>query len=120
MGLRVQDLMDPKIFRQKLEVVLKEKNAVLAKVYNRLPLSADEICSRYLDELAPRIVPMVTDAVGLVHEALADGQQRALGRRAGDVPRSRPRHLSVRDLVEPCRGRSVHRCGDRASRHRSR
>ena len=44
MGLRVQDLMDPKIFRQKLEVVLKEKNAILAKVYNRLPLSADEIC----------------------------------------------------------------------------
>jgi adenylosuccinate synthase len=73
-GLRVQDLMDPKIFRQKLEVVLKEKNAILAKVYNRLPLSADEICSRYLDELAPRIVPMVTDAVGLVHEALAEGR----------------------------------------------
>ena len=72
-GLRVQDLMDPKIFRQKLEVVLKEKNAVLAKVYNRLPLSADEICARYLDELAPRIVPMVTDAVALVHEALARG-----------------------------------------------
>ena len=37
-GLRVQDLLDPKIFRQKLDVVLKEKNAILAKVYNRLPL----------------------------------------------------------------------------------
>ena len=33
-GLRVQDLLDPKIFREKLDVVLKEKNAVLAKVYN--------------------------------------------------------------------------------------
>ena len=43
-GLRVQDLLDPKIFRQKLDVVLKEKNQVLAKVYNRLPLSADDIC----------------------------------------------------------------------------
>ena len=72
-GLRVQDLMDPKIFRQKLEVVLKEKNAILAKVYNRLPLDADEICGLYLDELAPRIVPMVADAVGLVHEALSEG-----------------------------------------------
>ncbi|MFZ0665851.1 MAG: adenylosuccinate synthase [Acidimicrobiales bacterium] len=71
-GLRVQDLMDPKIFRQKLEVVLKEKNAILAKVYNRLPLSADEICARYLDELAPRIIPMITDSVALVHEALAE------------------------------------------------
>jgi adenylosuccinate synthase len=71
-GLRVQDLMDPKIFRQKLEVVLKEKNAILAKVYNRLPLSADEICDRYLGELAPRVVPMVADTVALVHEALAE------------------------------------------------
>ncbi len=34
-GLRVQDLLDPKIFREKLDVVLREKNAVLAKVYNR-------------------------------------------------------------------------------------
>ena len=35
-GLRVQDLLDEKIFREKLEVVLKEKLAVMAKVYNRL------------------------------------------------------------------------------------
>jgi len=72
-GLRVQDLLDPKIFRQKLDVVLKEKNQVLAKVYNRLPLSADDICELYLDQLAPRIAPMVADTVGLVHEALERG-----------------------------------------------
>ncbi len=73
-GLRVQDLLDPKIFRQKLDVVLREKNAVLAKVYNRLPLDADSIAAQYLDVYAPRIEPMITDAVGLVHEALAAGQ----------------------------------------------
>ena len=72
-GLRVQDLLDPKIFRQKLDVVLKEKNAVLAKVYNRLPLSADDICATYLDELAPRVAPMVADTVGLLHDALERG-----------------------------------------------
>ena len=44
-GLRVQDLMDPKIFRQKLDVVIKEKNAILAKVYNRLPSSAEAIAT---------------------------------------------------------------------------
>src|SRR2546427_11483961 len=54
-GLRVQDLLDPKIFRQKLDVVLKDKNGLLAKVYNRLSLDADAIATRYLDELAPRI-----------------------------------------------------------------
>src|SRR5207244_4502312 len=73
-GLRVQDLLDPKIFRQKLDVALKEKNLVLAKVYNRLAMSADDIAGRYLDELAPRLEPMIADSVHLVHEALAADQ----------------------------------------------
>jgi adenylosuccinate synthase len=73
-GLRVQDLLDPKIFREKLDVVLKEKNAVLAKIYNRLPLSASEIANTYLDELAPRVAPYITDTVGFVHDALDAGQ----------------------------------------------
>src|SRR6266571_98367 len=54
-GIRVQDLLDPKIFREKLDVVLKEKNQILAKVYNRLPLSASDMAARYLDEYAPRL-----------------------------------------------------------------
>src|SRR2546421_10678713 len=69
-GLRVQDLLDPKIFREKLDVVLKEKNSVLAKVYNRLSLRASDIAARYLDEYAPRIAPMIADTVGMVHDAL--------------------------------------------------
>src|SRR5438067_2845813 len=73
-GLRVQDLLDPKIFREKLEVALKEKNLILAKVYNRLALSADDIADRYLGELAPRVEPMIADTVALVHDALAAGQ----------------------------------------------
>jgi adenylosuccinate synthase len=73
-GIRVQDLLDPKIFRQKLDVVLKEKNSVLAKVYNRLPLSAAELAARYLDEYAPRMAPMIADCVGLLHDALDRGE----------------------------------------------
>jgi len=73
-GLRVQDLLDPKIFRQKLDVALKEKNAVLSRVYNRLPLDAEDIARRYLDEYAPRLAPMVGDTVAMVHDALAAGR----------------------------------------------
>ena len=73
-GIRVQDLLDPKIFRQKLDVALKEKNQVLAKVYNTLPLPADEIAERYLDVYAPRLAPMIGDSVGLLHDALEAGQ----------------------------------------------
>ena len=74
-GLRVQDLLDPKIFRQKLDVVLKEKNAVLSRVFNQLPLSADDIADEYLDVCRPRLEPMIADTVNLVHEALELDQQ---------------------------------------------
>jgi adenylosuccinate synthase len=54
--------------------VLKEKNAILAKVFNQLPLDADEIAEVYLEQCAPRMEPMITDSVNLVHEALDAGQ----------------------------------------------
>ena len=73
-GLRVQDLLDPKIFRQKLEIVVREKNAVLAKVYNRLALDENEIARLYLEELAPKIAPKIGDAIALVHDALDSGE----------------------------------------------
>ncbi len=73
-GIRVQDLLDPDIFREKLSAVLAEKNLVLAKVYNRLGYDADELADRYLDEVAPRVAPYVADTVTLVHEALERGE----------------------------------------------
>jgi adenylosuccinate synthase len=72
-GLRVQDLLDPKIFREKLDLALREKNGVLAKVYNRLPLDADEIADTYL-AMVPRFEPLIADTVHLVHDALDAGQ----------------------------------------------
>lgn len=73
-GLRVQDLLDPKIFREKLEVVLHTVNPILAKVYNRLPVDADAVCAEYLDECGPRLAPYIADTVNLVHDALEAGQ----------------------------------------------
>ncbi len=74
LGLRVQDLQDAKIFRKKLDVVLGHTNQVLTKVFNRLPVDADEIAAQYLDECAPRILPHIDDAIALVHNALETGQ----------------------------------------------
>src|SRR5215211_5238992 len=73
-GLRIQDLFDEKIFREKLEVVLREKNLILTKIYNRLPLDADRIVDEYL-ALAERIQPHVTDTGALLYRALKDGKQ---------------------------------------------
>jgi adenylosuccinate synthase len=73
-GLRIQDLFDEKIFRQKLEVVLREKNLILTKIYNRLPLDADAIIDEYR-ELAGRLEPHVADTSLLLHRALRDGKE---------------------------------------------
>ena len=72
-GLRVQDLYDEKIFRQKLEVALKEKNLVLTKVYGRLPLEADRIVEDYAG-YAERLKPHIADTSKLLWEALGAGK----------------------------------------------
>ena len=47
-GIRVQDLLDPGILRQKLELVLREKNQTLFKVYNRKAIDVDAVVEEYL------------------------------------------------------------------------
>jgi adenylosuccinate synthase len=73
-GIRVQDLFDPKIFRDKLEAVLKEKNKILVKLYNQLPMDATAIAEEYLG-YGRQLADHVTDTSLLLSEALADGKQ---------------------------------------------
>jgi len=73
-GLRVQDMLDEKIFREKLEAVLQWVNPVLGKVYNRLPFEVDELAETFLGEYRPKIEPMVVDTISLVHERLEAGE----------------------------------------------
>jgi adenylosuccinate synthase len=73
-GIRVQDLLDPGIFTKKLDLAVREKNAVLAKVYNRLPLDGREIAEAYLG-MVPRLEPLIADTVHLVNTALRQGKQ---------------------------------------------
>jgi adenylosuccinate synthase len=72
-GIRIQDLFDPKIFRKKLDVVGKDKNRQLQKVYNQLPLDIDEIYEEYLG-YADVIRDYVTDTSLLVWEAIHAGK----------------------------------------------
>ena len=72
-GIRVQDLFDPKIFRDKLDVALKEKNQLLTKLYNQLPMDGDEIAEEYL-RYASRLLGHVEDTSLLVWRAIRDGK----------------------------------------------
>ena len=73
-GLRMQDLLDEKIFRQKLEVVLHQLNPVMSRVYNKLGFDIDEISDTFLNEYRPKLEPHVTDTISLVHEKLEAGE----------------------------------------------
>jgi adenylosuccinate synthase len=73
-GLRVQDLTDEKIFRQKLEVALKEKNAVLTRIYNRLPLELEQVVGDYL-RYGERLGTHVADTSQLLFRALREGKR---------------------------------------------
>jgi adenylosuccinate synthase len=72
-GLRVQDLFDEKILRQKVEGALEQKNQLLVKVFNRRAVSVDEVADELLG-YADRLRPMVTDTALLLDEALTDGK----------------------------------------------
>ncbi len=73
-GIRVQDLFDPRIFREKVEAALVDKNKILTRVYNRLPMGPEEIATQYL-EMAERLLPYVTDTSLLLWNAIAEGRQ---------------------------------------------
>lgn len=72
-GLRIQDLFDEGILRQKVEAALDLKNQLLVKIYNRRAISADEVCAELLEH-AERLRPMVADTTLLLNDALEAGR----------------------------------------------
>src|SRR5881275_1696321 len=73
LGIRVQDLLEPKILRQKIEVALAEKNVWLERVYGAEPLELEDLAARY-EGFAQRLRPYVADTSLLVDRALRDGR----------------------------------------------
>jgi adenylosuccinate synthase len=73
-GLRVQDLLVPDRFRQRLASVLAEKNEILTKLYGEQPLRQQDIELQYLDEFAPRLGPYIADTVGIINDAVEAGR----------------------------------------------
>jgi len=73
-GIRVQDLLDPKILREKVELAAGEKNVWLERVYGIDPFDAEDVVTRTLEH-AERLAPYVADTSLLVDRALLDGRR---------------------------------------------
>jgi adenylosuccinate synthase len=72
-GIRIQDLFDENILRQKVEGALHQKNHLLVKIYNRRAISVDEIVDDLLS-YAERLRPMVADTGLILNQALDAGK----------------------------------------------
>ena len=72
-GIRVQDLFDESILRQKVEAALVSKNQVLTKLYNRRAIEAEEVVQELLSYV-DRLRPMVADTSLEISEALDAGK----------------------------------------------
>ena len=72
-GIRVQDLFDENILRQKVEGALDQKNQLLVKVFNRRAITIDETVEELLG-YAERLRPMVTDTSLVLNKALDEGK----------------------------------------------
>ncbi len=72
-GIRIQDLFDENILRQKVEGALHQKNHLLVKIYNRRAIAVDEVVEDLLS-YADRLRPMVADTGLLLNQALDAGK----------------------------------------------
>jgi adenylosuccinate synthase len=74
LGIRLQDLFDPKILRQKIEVALTEKNVWLERLYGVEPIELEELAAQY-ERYARRLRPYLADTSLLVDQALRNGKR---------------------------------------------
>src|SRR4051812_27471678 len=72
-GIRVQDLLDPGILRKKIELVLRDRNQVMAKVYNRKAFDVQAITDEYLG-YAERLRPYIAETRTMLWDALDAGK----------------------------------------------
>ena len=139
LGIRVQDLLDEKILRKKILAALEPKQQALRELSVQQRKQRREAAERPLGEQAPedldprldlhamteeyvtyghRLEPHIADTARLCWEALDARPHGDLRGRPGDDARPRPRHLSVRHLLQPGRRRGLRRRRRRPQRHR--
>ncbi len=108
LGIRVQDLLDEKILKKKIIAALEPKRLSLRPFAKDPRLDLQTMTEEYVT-YGHRLERYIADTTRLVHEQLDRGPPRRLRGRAGRAARHRPRHLSVRHLLEPGGGRGVRR-----------
>ena len=112
LGIRVQDLLDEKILKKKIVAAMEPKRLSLRPFEKDPALDLHTMTEEFLT-FGHRLEQHIADTSKLMWQMLDEGRDGDPRGRAGRDARHRPRHLPVRDLLQPARGRSV-----RGHRHR--
>ncbi len=72
-GIRVEDLLDEKVLRSKLEWMIPRKNVILERLYNLPPLKVDEVFNQYSD-YGKRMAKYVSDTAAIIFNSV--GQKK--------------------------------------------
>ncbi|MDP9806562.1 adenylosuccinate synthase [Trueperella bonasi] len=72
-GIRIQDLFDPSILRQKVEGALHRKNPELQHIHGEDPFDVDEVTNELLS-YAEQVAPMVINVSATLNHALDKGE----------------------------------------------
>ena len=108
LGIRVQDLLDEKILKKKIVAAMEPKRLSLRPFEKDPALDLHTMTEEYLT-YGHRLEQHIADTSKLMWEVLDDGEDGDLRGRPGRDARHRPRHLSVRHLLEPARRRGLRR-----------
>ncbi len=73
-GIRVADLMDSRVFREKIKTNLAEVNYLLSKRYNVKKINAEKVYSEYM-KYAEYLSPFITDTVAMINNAMDRGKK---------------------------------------------
>jgi len=69
LGIRTGDLLDKEVFLERLRTILDYKNAIITKVYGKIPLSFDEVYNQYC-QYGERLAPHIRETTRIIEEAL--------------------------------------------------
>jgi len=72
-GIKINDLLHPKVLERKIRENLAEKNLLLKEIYHHEELDVDEIIKSYL-EFDEKIDPYITDVPSYLNQAIKEGK----------------------------------------------
>ena len=73
LGIRVQDLFDEKIFKEKVSAILEEKNEIITKIYNSTPFTLEEILEEF-NSYRDTVKKIMIDTSLLISNAVNEGK----------------------------------------------